>query len=68
MPDPDDRDLLTASLRDEAPDVRDDRVAFVGPFDDAGLHVDDQERSVRPVLQCGHCLPLRTEDLPCHPP
>jgi hypothetical protein len=29
----------------------------VRPLDDAVLHVEDEERSVRPVLECGHGLP-----------
>jgi hypothetical protein len=44
-------------LLDEAADVRQDRVALVTPLEDAVLHVDDQEGSVRPVLECGHRLP-----------
>jgi hypothetical protein len=42
------------ALLDEAADVGDDRIALVGPLDDAVLHVDDQECGVRPVLECGH--------------
>jgi hypothetical protein len=41
-------------------DVRDDRVAFVSPLDDAVLHVDDEECGVRSILECGHDLPLLT--------
>jgi len=55
--DPDDRDLLGPRLLDEAADVRDDCVAFGRPLDDAGLHVDDEECGVRPVLECGHGSP-----------
>jgi hypothetical protein len=52
--DPDDRHPLQARPLDEAPDVRDDRVALVGPFEDAVLRVDDEERRVRPVRERGH--------------
>jgi hypothetical protein len=55
--DPDDRDLLGPCLLDEAADVRDDGVALRRTFDDAGLHVDDEERGVRAVLERGHGLP-----------
>src|SRR3989442_10713767 len=47
-------------LLDKAADVRDDRVALGSPLDDAVLHVDDEECGVRPVLECGHGLPLLT--------
>jgi hypothetical protein len=38
--------------------VRDHRVALMGPGDDAFLHVYDEERGVRPVLERGHGLPF----------
>jgi hypothetical protein len=52
--DPDNGDLFPPRLVDKAADVRDDRVALVRSLDDAILHVDDQERGVRPILECGH--------------
>ena len=58
--DPDDGNPFPPRLLDKAADVRDDRVALVSPLDDAGLHVDDQECGVGPVLECGHILPLLT--------
>jgi hypothetical protein len=48
------------AFSNQAADVRDNRVALVSPLDDAVLHVDDEERGVRPVLECGHGLPLLT--------
>ena len=56
--DPDDGNLLLPGLLDEAADVGDDRVAGVCSPDDAVLHVDDEERGVRPLLECGHGLPF----------
>jgi len=56
--DPDDGDPFAPRLLDQAADVRDDRVALVSAVDDACLHVDDEERGVRPVLDCGHGLPF----------
>jgi hypothetical protein len=64
--DPDDGDPFPARLLDQAADVGDDRVTLVSPPDNAVLHVDDEERGVRPVLQCGHGLPLLAW-LPCLP-
>jgi len=58
--DPDNGDPFPPRLLDKAADVRDDRVALVSPLDDAVLHVDDEECGVRPVLECGHGLPLLT--------
>jgi hypothetical protein len=55
--DPDDGYLLPPGLLDEAADVRDDRVAFVRALEGAVLHVDDEERGVRSVLECGHWAP-----------
>src|SRR6476659_3556027 len=52
--DPDDGDLLPASLLDEAADVCDDCVSLVRALDDAVLNVDDEEGGVRPILECGH--------------
>src|SRR2546430_16625150 len=49
-------------LLDKAADVGDDRVALGSPLDDAVLHVDDEECGVRPVLECGHGLPLAQAD------
>jgi hypothetical protein len=57
--DPDDGDPFPPRLFDKAADVRDDRVALVRPRDDAVLHVDDEERGVRPIRECGHRLPLQ---------
>jgi hypothetical protein len=51
---------LFPRLLDKAADVRDDRVALRSPLDDAVLHIDDEECGVRPVLECGHGLPLLT--------
>jgi hypothetical protein len=56
--DPDNGDLFASRLFHQAADVRDDRVALVRLSDDAVLHVDDEERGVRPVLECGHGLPI----------
>jgi hypothetical protein len=55
---PDDGDTFPPCSLDEAADVRHDGVASMGPLDDAGLHIDHQECGVRPVQECGHCLPL----------
>src|SRR6185312_5024827 len=60
MLDPDNGDLFPPRLLDQAADVRDNRVALVSAPDDTVLHVDDEECGVRPVLQCGHSLPLLT--------
>ena len=65
--DPDDGDLFPPRLLDQAADVCDHRVALVSLPDDAVLHVNNEERSVRPVLQCGHGLPLLTS-APAHRP
>src|ERR1035438_5079504 len=57
-------DAFTDSMRAfpspfaNCPDVRDDRVALVSLSDDAVLHIDDEERGIRPLLECGHGLPL----------
>ncbi len=58
--DPDDGDPFPPRLLDKAADVRNDRVALVSPLDDAVLHVDHEERGVRPVLECRHGLPFFT--------
>jgi hypothetical protein len=58
MLDPDDGNLFLPRLLDQAADVRDDRVALVSTRDDAVLYVDDEECGARPVLECGHGLPL----------
>ncbi len=55
---PDHRYVFAARLLDETADVRDDRVASRRALDDAVLHVDDEERCVRPVIECGHALPF----------
>jgi hypothetical protein len=39
----------------------------VGPLDDAVLHVDDEERGVRPVLKRGHGLFFLTLGPCVHP-
>jgi len=65
--DPDNGDPFPSRLLDKAADVRDDRVALVSPLDDAVLHVDDEECGVRPVLECGHGLPLAPAALLCPP-
>jgi hypothetical protein len=65
--DPDDGDPFPPRLLDKAADVCDHRVALVSPLDDAVLHVDDEERGVRPVLECGHGLPLLTRGRLCPP-
>jgi hypothetical protein len=67
MLDPDHRDPLPPRLLDQAADVRDDRVPLVRPLHDAVLHVDHQECGVRPVLECGHGLPLLTPGCCAHP-
>jgi hypothetical protein len=67
MLDPDHGDPFSPRLLDQAADVRDDRIAFVSPADDAVLYVDDKERGVRPVLECGHGLPLTTPGSCVHP-
>src|SRR3954470_13590572 len=54
---PNDRNLLRASPFDHAADVRDRRVPLVRLAQDAGLHVDHQQRGVRTVLECRHGLP-----------
>src|SRR5205823_7799681 len=66
--DPDDGDPFPARLLDKADDVRDDRVALVSPLECAVLHVDDEECGVRPVLECGHGLPLFTPGSCVHCP
>jgi hypothetical protein len=58
--DPDNRDPFPPRLRSKAADLRDDLVAFVGSADDAVLYVDDEERGLRPVLECGDGPPLQT--------
>jgi hypothetical protein len=55
--DPDDGDLLPPGLLDEAADVRDDRVSLVRALEGAVLHVDDEDRGVRSVIECGHGPP-----------
>jgi hypothetical protein len=35
----------------------------VRPGNDAVLHVDDEERGLRPVLECGHGRPLLLPDV-----
>src|SRR5205085_11232949 len=54
---PDDGNQFPPRPLDKAADVRDDSVALVSLLDDAVLHVDDEERGVRPVLECRHGLP-----------
>ncbi|GAC1547025.1 MAG: hypothetical protein NVS3B16_18540 [Vulcanimicrobiaceae bacterium] len=51
MLDPHDRNPFPPCLFDKAADVRDDGAAFVSILDDAVLHVNDEERGVRPVLE-----------------
>jgi hypothetical protein len=68
MLNPDHGDPFSPRLLDQVADVRDDRVAFVSPADDAVLYVDDEERGIRPVLECGHGLPLTTPGSCVHPP
>jgi hypothetical protein len=51
--DPDDGDLVAPRLLDETRDVRDDLAALVGARDDAVLHVDDEQRRVRPARERG---------------
>ena len=65
--DPDDRDPFPPRLLDQAADASHDRVALVSLRDDAVLHVDDEECGVRPVLECGHGLPLLTLGSCVHP-
>lgn len=60
MLDPDNGCPFPPCLLNKVADVRDDRVALVRPLDDAVLHVNDDECGVRPVLECGHGLPLLT--------
>src|SRR5262249_60876068 len=64
------RDILVMfppGLLHEAANVRNDRIALVIALDDTFLHVDDEECGVRPVLECGHGLPLTHAGLPCLP-
>jgi hypothetical protein len=66
--DPDNGYPFLPRLLDKVADVRDDRVALGSSFDDAVLHVDDEECGVRPVLECGHGLPflkLESRNLSC---
>src|SRR5581483_5375988 len=55
---PDDGNLLPPGLLDEAPDVRDDRVAVVCLRHDAVLDVDDEQGGVRPVVERAHDPPF----------
>jgi hypothetical protein len=64
---PDNGNPLSPRLLDKAADIRDHHVALVGPLDDAVLHVDDHECSVRPVIERGHGLPLLTLGSCVHP-
>ena len=58
--DPHDGNVFLARLLHEAADVGDDGVAIVSALDDALLHVDDEERGVRPVLECRHGFSFRS--------
>jgi hypothetical protein len=58
--DPDNGDPFPPRFFNETADVRDDRVALVSSPDDTVLHVDDEERGVRPILECAHTLPFLT--------
>jgi hypothetical protein len=53
---PNDGNPFPPRLLDEAADVRDDGAALVSSLNDAGLHIDDEERGVRPVLERTHGL------------
>jgi hypothetical protein len=52
--DPDDRNLFSPRLLDEAGDIRHDHIALVSPLDDAVLYVDHEKGGVGPVRECGH--------------
>src|SRR6202042_2563637 len=58
VPDPDDGYLFPPRLVDQAADIRDDRIALVRPGDGAVLHIDHEERGVRPVVEGGHGGPF----------
>jgi len=58
MLDPDNRNALLSCLLDQGADVRDDGIALMRSADNSVLHVDDDERGPRPVLECGHGSPL----------
>lgn len=51
--DPHDRHVLAPCRLDEDPDVGHDRVAIMAVSDHAVLDVDDEERGVRAVSECG---------------
>src|SRR6185437_14307851 len=59
---PDDRDVARAGFLDHGADVRHHAVPLVGAAHDSVLHVDNEERGVRAVLQRGHRLPLLVVD------
>jgi hypothetical protein len=52
--DPDSGNVFPPSRLDEVSDVRDDRVAVMSIFNDAVLHIDDEERGVGTVLEGCH--------------
>jgi hypothetical protein len=54
---PDDGDSFAARLLDKAAHVGDNRVTLVVPGDYAFLHVNDEERGVWSVRECGHGFP-----------
>jgi hypothetical protein len=55
---PDDRNLRRAGFLDDGADVGDDGVTVIGVTDDAVLHVDHDECSVRAILESRHGFPL----------
>jgi energy-coupling factor transporter ATP-binding protein EcfA2 len=59
--DPDDGHLFPPRLLDQRADVGDDPVALVRALDHAVLYIDDEERGVGPVFECGHFF-LTTTD------
>jgi len=56
MPDPAHGHAFAPRLLDQALDVGHDRVSCLGLLDDAVLDVDDEERGMGPVGECGHRL------------
>src|ERR1700722_20684958 len=56
--DPDHGDLFPPGVLNDALDIRDHGVALVVPTDHAVLHIDNEERGIGPVLECGHRSPL----------
>jgi hypothetical protein len=58
MLNPDNGNLFPSRLLDQAGNVRENGVALVSPIDYAVLDIDDEQCSIRPVLECGHSASL----------